>query len=117
VGEGKIDADGNVLERRQGQVELQVRMRTGEGGMREKAEGQIPEVERHRPRMQARQKGPHLRIQARRIVQRDDDEQAAVDPEGRRPQFRRKTNEHLRQTEQGINIPRLKKGQMQKINS
>jgi hypothetical protein len=61
----------------------------------ENAEGKIPEEERHRPRMQARQKGPHLRIKARRIVQRDEEEQAAVDREGRRTQFIRKRDKYL----------------------
>jgi hypothetical protein len=56
-------------------------MGTGEGGMEQNAEGAIPEEERHRPRMQARLGGPHLRIEAGRIVQRDEEEQAAVDRE------------------------------------
>jgi hypothetical protein len=39
-------------------------MRTGEGGMEENAEGKAPEEERHGPRIQERQEGPHLRIEA-----------------------------------------------------
>jgi hypothetical protein len=54
VDEGEIDADADVLERREGGVELEVRMGTGEGEMEQNAEGEIPEEERHRPRMQAR---------------------------------------------------------------
>jgi hypothetical protein len=69
VGEGEIDTDANVLERREGGVEVEVEMRmgTGEGGMEEwrtggmeeNAEGERREEERHRPRMrmQARQEG------------------------------------------------------------
>jgi hypothetical protein len=60
VREGEIDADADVLERREGGVEVEVRMGTGEGGMEENAEGEIHEEERHRPRMQARQEWPHL---------------------------------------------------------
>jgi hypothetical protein len=115
VGEGEIDADADILERREGGVE--VRMRTGEGGREENAEGKIPEEERHRPRMQARQEGPHLRIEAGRIVQRDEEEQAAVDREGRRTQFIGKRDESLRQMERGVNIPRLNKEQMRKIKT
>jgi hypothetical protein len=76
VGESEIDADADVLERREGEVEVEVRMGTGEGGMEEcrKCRGETPEEERHRPRIQARQEGPHLRIEAGRIVQRDDEE-------------------------------------------
>jgi hypothetical protein len=44
---------------------MAVRMGTGEGRIEENAEGEIAEEERHRPRMQARQEGPHLRIEAR----------------------------------------------------
>jgi hypothetical protein len=76
MGEDELDADADVLDRRERGVE--VRMVTGEGGMEENAEGETPGEERHRPRMQARQEGPHLRIEAGRIVQRDEDEQAAV---------------------------------------
>jgi hypothetical protein len=67
--------------------------------MEENAEGEISEEERHRSRMQARQEGPHLRIEAGRIVQRDEEEQAAVDREGRLTQFMRKRNKYLRQME------------------
>jgi hypothetical protein len=49
VGEGQVNKDANVLERREGGVEV----RMG-GGMEENAEGQIPEEERHKPRTQAR---------------------------------------------------------------
>jgi hypothetical protein len=35
VGEGEIDTDANVPERREGGVEVEVRMGTGEGGMEE----------------------------------------------------------------------------------
>jgi hypothetical protein len=42
-----------------------------------------------------------------RIVQRDEEEHAAVDREGRRPQLIRKRDEYLRQMERGVNIPRL----------
>jgi hypothetical protein len=64
VGKGEVDDDADVLERREGGVEVEVRMGTGEGGMEENAEGEVPEEERHRPRMQARHEGPHLRIEA-----------------------------------------------------
>jgi hypothetical protein len=57
-------------------------MRTGEGEMEENAEGKIPEEERHRPRTQVRQEGPHLRIEAGRVAQRDEEEQAIIDREG-----------------------------------
>jgi hypothetical protein len=67
--------------------------------------------------MQVRQEGPHLRIEAGRIVQRDKEDQAAVDREGRRPQFIGKRDEHVRQMERGINIPRLNKEQMRKIRT
>jgi hypothetical protein len=50
--------------------------------MEKNAEGKIPGEERHGPRIQARQEGPHLRIEAGRIVQRDEEEQATVDREG-----------------------------------
>jgi hypothetical protein len=43
VGEGEIDADADVLERREGGVEVEVRMGTGEGGMEENTEGKYPE--------------------------------------------------------------------------
>jgi hypothetical protein len=45
VGEGELDEDADVLERREGGVEVKVRMRmrTGEGGMEENAEGKYPE--------------------------------------------------------------------------
>jgi hypothetical protein len=81
------------------------------------AEGEIPEEERHRPRMQVRQEWSHLRIEAGRIVQRDGEEQAAVDRQGLRSQFIRKRDEYLRQMERGINIPRLNKEQMRNIKS
>jgi hypothetical protein len=46
AGEGEIDADADVLERREGgvgmEVEVEVRMGTGEGGMEENAEGKYP---------------------------------------------------------------------------
>jgi hypothetical protein len=64
MGEGQVNADVDVLERREGGVEVEVRMRTGERGMEGNAEGEIPEEERHRPRIQVRQEGPHLRIEA-----------------------------------------------------
>jgi hypothetical protein len=67
--------------------------------------------------MQARQEGPHLRIEAGRIVQRDEEEQAAVDREGRLTQFVKKRDEYLRQMERGVNIPRLTKEQMRKIKT
>jgi hypothetical protein len=54
VGEGEINADADVLVRREGGVEVEVRMGTGEGGMEETADWEIPEQERHRSRMQAR---------------------------------------------------------------
>jgi hypothetical protein len=123
VGEGEIDADADVLERREGGVEVRVGVRmgmgmgTGEGEMEENSEGEIPEEERHKPRMQARQEVPHLRMEAGRIVQRDEEEQAAVDREGRRPQLIRKRDEYQRQMEQGVNIPRLNNEQMRKIKT
>jgi hypothetical protein len=83
--------------------------------MKENAEGEIPEEERHKQRMQATQEGPHLRIEAGRIVQRDEEEQAAVDREGRRTPFMRKRDEYVRQIERGVNIPRLSNEQIQKI--
>jgi hypothetical protein len=99
------------------EVEVEVRMGTGEGGMEANAEGKIHEEARRRPRMKARQEGPHLRIDAGRIVQRDEEEQAGVDREGRRTQLIRKRDEYLRQMERGINIPRLNKEQMWKIKT
>jgi hypothetical protein len=39
VGEGEVDADADVLERREGGVEVEVRMGTGEGGMEERRNG------------------------------------------------------------------------------
>jgi hypothetical protein len=58
MGEGEVDEDADVLERKEGgvevEVEMEVRMGTGEGGMEENAEGEISEEERHRPRMQGR---------------------------------------------------------------
>jgi hypothetical protein len=113
VAEREADAEADVRERRQGAVEI--RMGTGEGEMEANAEGKISEADRPRPRTQARQEGPHLRIEAGRIVQRDEEEQAAVDREGRRAQFIRKRDEYLRQIERGVNIPRLNKEQMRKI--
>jgi hypothetical protein len=92
MGEGEIDEDADVMERREGG--MGVRMGTGEGGMEENVEGEIPGEEKHRPRMQARQ--------------------AAVDREGRRTQFIRKRDEYMRQMEREVNIPRLNKEQMQK---
>jgi hypothetical protein len=77
MGAGEIDVDAHVLERREEGVE--VRMGTGEGGIEENAEGELPEADRHRPGTQARQEGPHLRIEAARIVQRDEEEHTAVD--------------------------------------
>jgi uncharacterized C2H2 Zn-finger protein len=115
VGEGEIDEDADVMERRKGGVE--VRMVTGEGGMEENAEGEMPGEERHRPRMQARQEGLYLRIEARRIVQRDEEEQAAVDREGQRTQLIRKRDEYLIQMERGVNILMLNKEQMRKIKT
>jgi hypothetical protein len=41
VGENEIDADADVLERREGGMD--VRMGTREGGIEENAEGEIPE--------------------------------------------------------------------------
>jgi hypothetical protein len=117
VAEGEVDADADVLERREGGVEVKVTTGTGEGGMEENADGKIAEEERHRPRTQARQEGPHLRIEAGRIIQRDEDERAAVDREGRRTQFKRKRDEYLRRMERGVNIPRLNKEQMRKIKT
>jgi hypothetical protein len=96
-GEGEIDADAHVLETREGGVAGT--LGTREGRMDGNAEGEIPEEERHRPRMQARQEGPHLRIEAGRTIQRDEEEQAAVDGEGWRTQFIRKRDEYLRQME------------------
>jgi hypothetical protein len=96
VGEGEVDADADILKRREERVEVEVRMGTVEGGMEENAEGEIPKEERHRLKMQARQEGPHLRIEAGRIVQRDEEEQAAMDREGRRTQFMRKRDEYQR---------------------
>jgi hypothetical protein len=93
MGEGEVDADADALERREEGMEVEVRMGTGEGGMEENAEGEIPDEESHGPRMQARQEGPYLRIEAGRVVQRDEEQQAAVDREGRRTQFIRKRNE------------------------
>jgi hypothetical protein len=55
---GEDEVDENVMERRGGG--LGVRMETGNGGTKENADGEVPEEERHRSRMQARQKGPHL---------------------------------------------------------
>jgi hypothetical protein len=46
--------------------------------------------------MQVTQDGPHLGIEAGRIVQRDEEEQAAVDREGRVTRFVRKIDEYLR---------------------
>jgi hypothetical protein len=94
--DGEIDVDADVLERREGGVEVEVSMGTGEGGVQENAEREIPEEERNRPRMQARQEWPHLRMETGRIVQRDEEEQAAVDREGRRMQLTRKRDEYLR---------------------
>jgi hypothetical protein len=44
VGEGEVDADADILARREGGVEVEVEMRmgTGEEGMEEKAEGKCP---------------------------------------------------------------------------
>jgi hypothetical protein len=109
VGEGESDADADVPERTEGGVEVEVTMATEEGGVKGNSDGKTPEEERHRPRMQARQEEPHLRIEAGRIVQRDEEEQAAVDREGRRTQFMRKRDEYQRQMERGVNIPRLNK--------
>jgi hypothetical protein len=72
MGDGEVGADADVMERREGEVK--VRMGTEEGGIEKNAQEKIPGEERHRSRMQARQKGPHLRIEARRIVQRDEQE-------------------------------------------
>jgi hypothetical protein len=115
VGGAKVDEDGDVLERREGGVKVEVRMGTGEGQMEENAEGEIPDEERHRPRMQARQEGPHLRIEPGRIVQRDEEQQAAVDRGGRRIQFIEKRHEHLRQMERVVDVPRVNKEQMRRI--
>jgi hypothetical protein len=52
-----------------------------------------------------------------RIVQRDEEDQATVDREGRRTQFIRKRDEYLRQIERGVNIPRLNKDQLGKIKT
>jgi hypothetical protein len=79
LGEGEVDAHADALERREGGMEVEVRMGTGEGGMEEEAEREIPEEERHEPSTQARQEGPHLRIEAGPIVQREKQGQAAVD--------------------------------------
>jgi hypothetical protein len=117
VGEGHIDADADVLERREGGVEVKARMRSGEGGTEGNAERETPEEERHRPRMRARQEGSYLRIEAGRIVQRDEEEQIALDREGRRTQFMRKRDEYLRRMERGINIPRLNKKHMRNIKT
>jgi hypothetical protein len=42
-----VDAD--VLERREGGMEVEVRIGIGEGGIEENAAGEIPAEERHRP--------------------------------------------------------------------
>jgi hypothetical protein len=42
VGEGEIDADADVLERREGGVEVEVRMGIGDRGMEENAKGKYP---------------------------------------------------------------------------
>jgi hypothetical protein len=98
-------------------METEVRMATGEGGMEDKAEGEIPEGKRPGPRMQARQEGPHLRIEAGQRVQRDQEGQASVDRGGRRPQLIRKRDECQRQMERRVNTPRLNKEQMPKIKT
>jgi hypothetical protein len=54
VGEGDIGADANVLERREGGIKLETRMRIREGGIEQTADVEIPEEERHGPSMQAR---------------------------------------------------------------
>jgi hypothetical protein len=51
VGKGDVDANANVLETRQGGVEVEVRMAIGDGGTEEDAQWEISEEERHRPRM------------------------------------------------------------------
>jgi hypothetical protein len=99
VREGETVADADSLERREGGVEVDVRLGPGEGAMEENAEREIPQEERHRPRLQARQEGTHLRIAAGPIVERDEEGQAAVDREGRRAQFIGRTDECLRQME------------------
>jgi hypothetical protein len=61
VGESEVDNDADVLKRREGgvevEMEMEVRMGTGEGGMEENVKGEIPGEERHRPRMQADRNG------------------------------------------------------------
>jgi hypothetical protein len=81
MGQGEIDADADVLERREGRVEVEVRMGTGKRGREENAHAEIPEEEKHRPRMHAKQERPHFRIEAGPIVQTDEEGQAAVDRE------------------------------------
>jgi hypothetical protein len=115
VGEGEVNADTDMMERREGGVDVRMGMR--EGGMEENAEGEIPEEERHGPSMQARQERLHLRIEAGRIVQRDEEEQAAVDREGRRRRFIKNRDEYLRQMERVVDIPRLNKEQMPRIKT
>jgi hypothetical protein len=52
VGEGEVDQDADVMERREGGLE--VRVGNGEGGMEDNAEGEIPGEKTHRPRIQVR---------------------------------------------------------------
>jgi hypothetical protein len=67
----------DVMEGREGGIEM--RIGTRNGGMEQNTDGEIPGEERDGLRMQARQEGPHLRIEGGRIVQRDEQEQAVVD--------------------------------------
>jgi hypothetical protein len=115
VGDGEVheNAHADVLEGRERGVEA--RMRTGDGEMEESAEGEIREEARHGPRMQAIQAGPHLRIEAGRIVERDEEEQAAVDRVGRGTRFLSRRDKYLREMERGISIPRLNKEQTRNI--
>jgi hypothetical protein len=48
------------------------------GGTKENVDGEISGEDQCRPRIQARQQGQYLRIEAGRIMQRDAEEQATV---------------------------------------
>jgi hypothetical protein len=90
-------------------------MINGEGTMEEKVQGEMFGAEKHSQRAQARQEGRCLRIEAGRTVQRDEQEQAALNRERRGAQFKWKRYRHLKQMEQGVNTLRLNNEQMRKI--